>query len=71
MFGTRASVLVARRQAQYRVVISDLYFMALRCGDQETIDQIWREAHTKKDILLITLLFRIEQQFRRDRFTRL
>lgn len=66
-----ASALVARRQAQYRVVISDFYFMALRCGDQETVEQIWNEARTKKDLLLIALLFAIEQRFRHDRFARL
>jgi hypothetical protein len=52
-----ASHLVARRQAHYRVVISDFYFMALRCGDQETVEQIWCEASTKKDSSLIALLF--------------
>lgn len=64
-----ASILVARRLAQYRVVISDFYFMALRCGDREIVEQIWNEAHKKKDIPLIALLFTIEQRFRRDRFT--
>ena len=42
-----------------------------RCGDQETVEQIWYEASTKKDISLIALLFTVEQQFRRDRFARL
>jgi hypothetical protein len=66
-----ASALVARRLAQYRVVISDFSFMALQCCDQETVEQIWREAHTKKDLSLIALLFAVEQQFRQDRFTHL
>jgi hypothetical protein len=66
-----ASILVARRLAQYRMVISDFYFMALRCGDCETVEQIRNEAHMKKDIPLIALLFTIEQQFRQDRFTHL